>query len=246
MPPSQTHNNRHSSRSSPEHRTTIQPIRRDRISTLVNDARSSNGFPHLGQLPQGPGHWEWLEEGVDDVRAQAMGFRRQADVELARQHGHLTHGMGADAGPFTVWYPDMKFFNPTVQPRGFGHWAYHTTHGDGSDRAYARLRFGDQEAYGLLGDSAPAARHIWRIRQEYWALLADGEVDVDPTDLVNLVWIAGEIDPDDFLAAFATPEPEGAEESEPLVGHAVGDVDSKSGESHVPRNRGGNDQARRR
>ncbi|KAK4545362.1 hypothetical protein LTR36_003542 [Oleoguttula mirabilis] len=208
---------------------------------MEGDAAQDGGLPALGQRPQGLDHWEWLQIGIDDVRAHGMGFDRQEDVELARQEGLLTHGMGPNAGPITVWYPDQDFFNPLVQPRGSGHWAYLTIHGDNSDRGHANLNFGDQVAHGFAGIHAPAAREIWRLRQDNQARVQAGELGSDSTTSINLVWIPGELDDDEVLDAFGTPEPSDTDAGL-LRGHHINDVDPNSGESHEPVSRGEHNQ----
>ncbi|KAK5128881.1 hypothetical protein LTR85_000214 [Meristemomyces frigidus] len=223
---------------------TESPPRRSNEQTeaMEDGVRQDGGLPALGQRPQGLGHWEWLQAGVDDVRARALGFANPEAVELARQEGLLSRGMGPNAGPITVWYPDQNFFNPLVQPGGPGHWAYHTAHFDDSDRAHAILNFGNQAAFGFGGNHAPAAREIWQLRQQNQARIRAGELDSDPTEPINLVWIPGELDPDIVLDAFGTPESHGSEEAGPREGHHIDDVDPNCGERHEPYNRGEHDQ----
>jgi hypothetical protein len=136
------------------------------------------------QIPAGVGHWEWLDAGDREV-AEANGFGHSfEDVTNARGAGALSLNPDRQDVPSIVWYPDPRWFNPSSQPAGPGHWAFLTTGNDvHSDQGFASLNLG-----GTSGmTNFPTASQIFRLRQQY---RAQGREDL--TADMNVVWIPGD------------------------------------------------------
>ncbi|KAK4899774.1 hypothetical protein LTR27_003040 [Elasticomyces elasticus] len=193
--------------------------------------RPSNGvFVNVGQTPAGSGQWAWMTDD-DRTNAENLGLSPR-EVEMMRLNGIFTQGRDEWAGPFTVWYPEPRFFNPANEPAGEGRFEYHTTH----DRGHAELNFGGQEEY-LLGPH-PTATQIWRIRNVF----VESE-DEDRTAGIDLVWLPADSEPTITIA----PVP--AISADDLIddltedeGHGANQIDPNSGMRHKPTNRGENDQ----
>ncbi|KAK5684950.1 hypothetical protein LTS10_003025 [Elasticomyces elasticus] len=207
----------------PSRRTTAQ------TTALYNAThRPGNGvFVNVGQTPAGPGLWAWMTDD-DRLNAENLGLSPR-EVEMMRLNGIFTEGRVEWAGPFTVWYPEARFFNPESEPAGEGRWEYHTTH----DRDHAELNFGGQEEYGL--GAHPTAVQIWRIRN----IFIESE-DEDETSRINLVWVAADSEPNTISPVPAVPT--GDLELTEEEGHGADQIDPNSGERHAPTNRGENDQ----
>lgn len=218
----------------PQHKLGGVLARSASVTELEQFARERGGLVNPDQQPRGVGEWEWLEDGVDDYRAAALGFNTPEEVHAARQNGLLAQGMGPNAGPLVVFYPNHDFWNPEEQPEGDGHFEYLTTEGDGSARAHAMLDFAGQDDHGFANNPAPTAQDIWELRQRYQALIAAGHDVDDPTEEHDLVWV-----PEGANGSpMTSPPPTG----ERQVGNDVGQLDPHSGLVHDPLNRGENDQ----
>lgn len=209
-------------------------------SALENNARAAGGFVDIDQLPHGLGEFEWLDDNVDQLRARALGYDSPVDVVMARENGALTVGIPARDRPQVVYLPDRRYFNPREQPAGAGRWEYFTT-GEGGSRDLAIADFGGQDDVG--GNPEPSAADIWALRQRNYRRIANGDLDEDFTDTIDLVWIPG-FNPTMPVIALPSPNddqsPLSDSETVPTVDSDV--IDPKSGLRHDPLNRGENDQ----
>ncbi|KAK5705902.1 hypothetical protein LTR17_021277 [Elasticomyces elasticus] len=210
------------------------PAETRRLHDATNDP-DHGVWVNVGEIPAGKGSWAWLSED-DRLAAEDVGIELPSEVETSRLAGYFTADMTERAGPFTVWFPDMNFFNPRNQPDGEGVWEFHLQ----ADRHHASINFGGQAQYGLANIPAPSAALIWRIRDIN--LQEDGP---DNTDGINLVWIPAGSEPPNIIAPPNTIAPSTTIEPLELTeeeGHGANQIDPNSGERHAPTNRGENNQ----
>ncbi|KAK3725549.1 hypothetical protein LTR37_000519 [Vermiconidia calcicola] len=198
----------------------VAPANRD---AELDRARALNGFPDIGQLPEGDGRWAWLNQNVDGQIAQVLGYNNPIDVALAEENGAL-QGLPLRNRPRVVFFPEMQHFDIAYQPAGPGRWAYFTN-GEGSARELAYTNLGNLD-YVFDNNPHPSAAQVWRYRQQVRA--AGG---YDPTEGIEIVWVPAT---GDHPMADPTPEPS-------LEGPDYG-VDPISGLPHDPTNNGENDQ----
>ncbi|KAK4575096.1 hypothetical protein LTR86_000948 [Recurvomyces mirabilis] len=199
------------------------PIRtRSQLTRLYNDAQAAGNMPNPGEVPWGPGHWEWLEPH-DAIVAAEMGYSSQQQVERTRQGGRLPSGPAtpASVGPNTVWVPARDTLNPSRPSTRHGFYAF-VAHGD---RALARINLGGQHAYGLGDRADPTAEEVFRVRRRQQGRMAAGEDVLDPTDGIDIVWVTE-----------GTPPAADGSDSEPVFGIANGQVDKHTELTHEPTN----------
>ena len=166
----------------------INPRPADRQAEEEED-RERGGIPDLNQMPNGIGDFTWSNPEIDQPIAEALGYHTPEDILRGRQNGEMDDMRDRDR-PRVVFWPDLRFFQPSEHPEGEGHWEFMTTHGEGSARGQAALNFGNNPQF-FQGN--PSAREIWELRQYFRNRVndPDDELREDPTEEIELVWIPG-------------------------------------------------------
>ncbi|KAF2158535.1 hypothetical protein M409DRAFT_61578 [Zasmidium cellare ATCC 36951] len=220
----------------------------DNRSGLAAMKSNNGGFVNPSERLSGLGAWEWLDADVDIPAAQVLGFQQPSDVAVAVQRGHLRTGRAEYDAPSVVWQPDMRYFNPDVEPAEPGIWEFLSD----AAREKARDDLGGQDAFGLADSPDPNAYEIWQIRQYFKLFSADSGSQHDPTAEIDLVWIlagpgeAAEVQVAGPVVAGAQEEPTApTPQIQPVIPGEVDashGFDNTTGLAHEPLNHGENNQ----
>lgn len=192
----------------------IPPIDNASRNALIQKARQDGGITGLTSVPRGEGEYSWLEE-TDRHLALALGYGgpegnpSPKELIVARENGALATGIHPLQGPVVVFKPEDKYFNPSEQPDGRGHWIYFTK----ESQHLAQLLFALKAEFGLAAVRNVTAEQVWRIRDEYISKL---EFD-NPTAEVDIVWVPA----DSSYAELKAPDAEEDEEEETAVSRNV-------------------------
>lgn len=171
-------------------------VPRDRTDE-VEEAREHGGIVNPSRNIWGLGRLTFLDPTYDHQSAVELGFNTPNEVNNARMRGDLPHGFGTNAGPFVVFWPDRRFRNPIEQPQGHGTWRFLTEGGEDSDEGLAAINFGGSRD---LPDH-PTAEQIYRLRELF---VSEGREDL--TAEIDLVWIPGDMDPNQPFMTTATQQ----------------------------------------
>ncbi|KYG43532.1 hypothetical protein M433DRAFT_542908 [Acidomyces richmondensis BFW] len=220
-----------------------------RTRALHDEVRAAGCLPSPAQQPAGDGAWAWLENGIDDIHALALGYHSPLEVELARAKGIFQRGTGENSGPQTVWIPNHHAVNPTTKPIGRGQFEYLTLEA----RDIANLNLGRSiHANRFANPDAPTANEVYDLRQDYYRRMAHGDdfFQSDPTANIELIWTPHDRSLNNQILASwnqqnfgeKTIDEEDPRCSEIPEGHRLAQLDPNSKLPHDPKNRGENDQ----
>jgi hypothetical protein len=162
---------------------------------LTRDARVQSAIDHhaiVNPMEVPPGRGDLLFLSADDERdaiargyVDAQGNPDPTMVTRARINGQLAVGVGPNAGPIIVFWPNPANRNPAVDPTGPGAWRFLTNDGDTSNRGLAAINFGG--SHGL--PTYPTASQIRRLGQLF---VRDGRQNL--ADMIDVVWVPGQVD----------------------------------------------------
>ena len=195
-----------------DRQTEIDRIVARNDSAVIDPARPANGH----------GAYRWLNNAIDAHHAATLGYNTPFAFVEARGGGAFADMFDREL-PRVVFYPDLRYLNPTEQPEGNGEWEFLTDEaGD-----HARLDWADSELVNNNQD--PTAADIWALRQYFATRVAGGEADEDLTRGIDIVWVPSDPPPGNAMS----------EEEEEEIDDMI---DPDSGLRHEPKNRGENDQ----
>ena len=199
---------------------------RDRTQESAN-ARANGGIVDSDEQPNGLGQFDWLDREVDAEIAMQYGLNRPEGVMRARENGVLTN-VPLRHRPLTVWRPDLRFLNPSVQPEGQGRWEYTTI----PSRDLAWMNLGNQEHFDNIPH--PTATQVFDRRRQTRDEIARGDrsLDADTTIGIDIVWVPTVSPGDLVLDPPRSPTPPQED----------GLIDPKTGLAHQPKNDGKHDQ----
>ncbi|KJX98074.1 hypothetical protein TI39_contig438g00016 [Zymoseptoria brevis] len=248
-------NHRHSQfpRSNPQRRQElIESAERNKRATRVNPS----------VMPEGDGHWHWLEAEVDSERAKILEIFDPAEMAAARLRGLCRKGMSRTESPAVVWClhseaelhnqaevhegPPIQnpwHWNPSQQPPGQGVWKF----AEEAAREKAAQLFGNAEEFNMAGNPFPDAATIFTLRLQFQFQINKGRIpsESDPTQSITLVWeAAAQADSPPCGAAVIKPRAESSTADEasladelPPPDHDYG-YDERSMLRHDPMNGG--------
>ena len=218
-----------------EHDHVTPPLRASSASRAAANtaAAALGGLVNPREVPAGLGNWQWLQPHVDQPLAHAQAIDTPFNATRLREAGALAPGLGGLDEPAVVFYPNVRYLNPTTQPTAHGRWEYLTAAESGSSRHLAHLNFGGGDDFGFEDNPTLTAAELWELRSEY--LQANL---IDPTREVDIVWIPEGDSPPPPPPTPSTPSTPGSS----ITADPGDEYDIDSELLHQPLNRGENNQ----